>query len=148
MRSKDKDPFQLQRFIEAQDNCYARVVAELRDGKKRTHWMWFVFPQLAGLGRSSTAVYYAIKDLEEAKAYLNHAILGARLRECTDILLQQEGLSASDVFGYPDDLKFRSAMTLFGHVAADSTLFDDAIIKYCHGQKDERTLALIHSTME
>ena len=148
MRRKDKDAFDLQRFVEAQDKCYSRVIAELRDGKKRTHWMWYVFPQLAGLGRSSTAAHYAIRNLAEARAYLSHTVLSARLRECIDILLQHKGLSAADVFAYPDDLKFCSSMTLFAHIATDTTLFDDAIVKYCHGQKDERTMTLIRSGMD
>jgi len=143
--NNDKDPFHLHRFVKAQDKVYAQVISELRAGHKRSHWMWFVFPQLAGLGRSSTAGFYAIKSLAEAQAYLNHTILGARLRECTGILLQQGGLSAADVFAFPDDLKFCSSMTLFDHVATDTTLFNDAIMKYCHGKKDERTLALICS---
>jgi uncharacterized protein (DUF1810 family) len=140
-----RDPFDLQRFVTAQGDCYEQVVAELRAGRKRTHWMWFVFPQLMGLGRSPTASYYAIRSLAEAQAYLQHDVLGPRLRECTQVLLQHDGLSAADVFGYPDDLKFGSSMTLFEHVAADTTLFTRAITQYCAGVRDEKTLALIRS---
>ena len=146
--SNDKDRFHLQRFVEAQDKVYTQVVTELRAGHKQSHWMWFVFPQLLGLGRSPTAAYYAIQSLAEAKAYLNHSVLGARLRECTGMLLQQDGLSAAGIFAYPDDLKFCSSMTLFDHVTTDTTLFGDAIVNLCHGKKDKRTLALIRSGTE
>lgn len=140
-----KDPFQLQRFVEVQDKCFTEVIAELREGKKRSHWMWFVFPQLAGLGHSATASYYAIKSLAEAKAYLAHDVLGPRLRECTNVLLQHDGLSAAEVFGYPDDMKFRSSMTLFDYVAADATPFGAAITQFCQGIRDDKTLSLIRS---
>jgi uncharacterized protein (DUF1810 family) len=139
------DPFDLQRFVTAQADCYDQVLAELRAGRKRSHWMWFVFPQLAGLGRSPTAAYYAIRNIDEAKAYLAHDVLGPRLQECTGLLLVHDGLSAADVFGYPDDLKFRSSMTLFEYVASDATLFSEAISKYCAGIRDEKTLSLIGS---
>ena len=111
------DPFDLGRFIGAQDSVYERVLAELRDGRKRTHWMWFVFPQIDGLGHTSTARHYAIKSLAEARAYLDHPVLGKRLRECAEVLLAVEGRSASAIFGYPDDLKLCSSMTLFARAA-------------------------------
>lgn len=137
------DPYQLQRFTQAQENIYNAALAELRGGCKRTHWMWFIFPQIQGLGSSPTALYYAIKGLSEAKAYLQHPLLGARLLECTNTLLGLHGLSVSDVFGYPDDLKFCSSMTLFDYVAPDKTPFREAIYRYCAGQRDELTLAIL-----
>ena len=107
------DPFNLDRFVQAQDPVLAQVRAELWAGHKRTHWMWFVFPQLAGLGRSDTARYYALASLEEARAYLAHPLLGPRLIECTNLVNAVEGRSAHQIFGSPDDLKFHSSMTLF-----------------------------------
>ena len=112
------DPFDLQRFLSAQEGVYVAALAELRGGRKRTHWMWFVFPQFQGLGSSPTARRFAISSLDEARAYLEHPVLGARLRECADALIGLPGRNASDVFGYPDDLKLRSSMTLFDQVAA------------------------------
>lgn len=137
------DPYRLSRFVEAQEGVYALALAELRVGRKRSHWMWFVFPQIDGLGRSATASFYAIKSVDEAKAYLSHPVLGPRLEECTNVLLRLDGLSASDIFGYPDDLKFCSSMTLFDHVAPEPSLFGEALRKYCSGRPDEKTLALI-----
>jgi uncharacterized protein (DUF1810 family) len=144
--SNIKDPFQLERFLQAQEGVYSVALSELRAGRKQSHWMWFVFPQLAGLGSSPTASYFAIKSIAEAEAYLHHSVLGPRLRECTKTLLSNNGLSASDVFGYPDDLKFCSSMTLFDHVAPANSLFADAINKYCAGQRDEKTLAILHAS--
>ena len=112
-----KDPFGLSRFIKAQDKIYDRVLHELRSGRKRTHWMWFVFPQIAGLGYSSTTQYYSIKSAEEARQYLKHPVLGERLRECAETILALEGLSVEEIFGYPDDLKLKSSMTLFASAA-------------------------------
>src|SRR5579871_880297 len=114
------DPHNLARFIAAQHGVYVRVLAELAAGRKESHWMWFVFPQLAGLGSSPTARHYAIASLAEARAYLAHPLLGARLRECTALVIGLEGTTAQAVFGYPDDIKFRSCMTLFAHAAAAS----------------------------
>ncbi len=144
--SNIKDPFRLERFLQAQEGVYSVALSELRAGRKQSHWMWFVFPQLAGLGSSPTASYFAIKSIAEAKAYLHHSVLGSRLRECTKSLLSNKGLSASEVFGYPDDLKFCSSMTLFDHVSPDDPLFADAINKYCAGQQDEKTLAILHAS--
>jgi uncharacterized protein (DUF1810 family) len=124
------DPFNLDRFIEAQAPLYETVVAELKSGRKRTHWMWFVFPQLTGLGRSPMAQKYAIDSAEEAKAYLAHAVLGPRLRECTQLVLDIEGRTLHEILGAPDDLKFRSSMTLFAEAAADNQLFAAALDKY------------------
>lgn len=141
---ENKDPFDLARFVEAQEGVYQAVLSELRAGRKRSHWMWFIFPQMQGLGRSQTANLYAIKNLGEAKAYLDHSVLGPRLRECTNALPEDTGLSASDVFGYPDDLKFCSSMTLFEFVAPDSRLFKDAIDRYCGGRRDDMTLSILN----
>lgn len=132
--------------MQAQEGFYSVALSELRAGRKQSHWMWFVFPQLAGLGRGPTASYFAIKSIAEAEAYLHHPVLGSRLRECTKSLLSNNGLSASDVFGYPDDLKFCSSMTLFDHVTLNDPLFADAINKYCAGQQDEKTLAILRAS--
>ena len=134
------DPFNLQRFVSAQDLVYSRVVAELRGGRKYTHWMWFVFPQIAGLGRSAMAQDYAIASLEEAKAYLEHPLLGGRIRECTRLVLDVEGKSAREIFGQPDDLKFHSSMTLFAHAAPDEPLFHNALKKFFYGKDDFATI--------
>jgi len=137
------DPFQLSRFVEAQDKVYDRVLAELKSGRKRSHWMWFVFPQIEGLGSSSTTRYYSIKSLEEARQYLDHPFLGKRLRECAETILTLEGLSASSIFGYPDDLKLKSSMTLFASVAEGQSVFGRVLEKYYQGNRDERTLAIL-----
>ena len=137
------DPFDLERFVRAQEPVIERVMTELRAGAKRSHWMWFVFPQIAGLGSSSMAARYAIANLDEARAYLAHPVLGQRLRECTEIVLRVEGRSAHDVFGWPDDMKFRSSMTLFARAADDPTVFTSALAKYFDGKEDDATLARI-----
>lgn len=124
------DPHKLQRFIDAQDPVYETVTAELMSGRKQTHWMWFVFPQLAGLGHSPMAREYAIASGDEAKAYLDHPVLGPRLRECTQLVLDIQGRTLQDIFGSPDDLKFRSSMTLFAGVAQNHSLFAAALKKY------------------
>ena len=136
----DPDPYDLQRFVDAQNPVIDRVRAELRAGRKRSHWMWFVFPQIGGLASSPMARKYAISAREEAEAYLRHPVLGPRLRECTELVRQIEGRTVAEIFGYPDDLKFRSSMTLFAQVAADSRLFTDAIAKYFPGGADPATL--------
>ncbi|MCP5160804.1 MAG: DUF1810 domain-containing protein [Hahellaceae bacterium] len=140
MTTQNDDPFQLSRFVEAQAHVYPDVLAELNAGRKRTHWMWFVFPQIEGLGHSPTATFYAVKSVDETQAYLHHHLLGARLRECTEILLNLTGRSLSEILGYPDDLKFCSSMTLFDAVASDNRLFGKAIDRYCEGRRDEKTL--------
>ncbi len=137
------DPFGLNRFISAQHEVYNRVLAELKSGVKRTHWMWFVFPQIEGLGHSTTAEYYAIKSIEEAREYLNHPLLGSRLLECAEAVLAVEGRSASDIFGYPDDLKLKSSMTLFASVAETDSIFVRVLDKYFKGERDARTLQLL-----
>jgi uncharacterized protein (DUF1810 family) len=138
-------PFDLNRFISAQYEVYNRVLAELKSGAKRTHWMWFIFPQIEGLGRSTTAEYYAIKSVEEARDYLNNPLLGSRLSECTEAVLAIEGRSASDIFGYPDDLKLKSSMTLFASVADSGSIFVRVLDKYFQGEQDARTLQLLET---
>jgi uncharacterized protein (DUF1810 family) len=137
------DPFDLERFVAAEAGIYETALDELRAGRKRTHWMWFVFPQLAGLGSSPTAQRYAISGLDEARAYLAHPILGERLRACTAAVLALAGRTAHDIFGSPDDLKFRSSLTLFQHAAPDEPLFAEALARYFGGAPDPRTLALL-----
>lgn len=137
------DPFHLQRFVDAQSRVYATALGELRLGRKQTHWMWFIFPQMAGLGLSSTAEFYAIKSLDEAKAFLAHPVLGPRLRDCTATVNALEGRSANEIFGFPDDLKFRSSMTLFQAAAPDEPAFGEALAKYFGGEPDPLTLELL-----
>ncbi len=134
------DPFNLRRFVDAQDGVFEEVCAELAAGKKRSHWMWFVFPQLKGLGHSATAQFYGISGREEAEQYLAHPILGPRLRQCTQLLLDVQGRTLKEILGYPDDLKFRSSMTLFAKVAKDNQVFVDAVNKFCGGEFDRGTV--------
>lgn len=134
------DPFDLNRFLEAQAPVYPHVVAELRAGQKRGHWMWFVFPQLRGLGHSQMAARYGISSLDEAKAYLRHNVLGPRLQECTRLVNQVEGRSVQAIFGSPDDLKLRSSMTLFAHATDDNRDFVALLDKYYGGTEDRLTL--------
>lgn len=134
------DPFDLHRFVEAQAPVYERVLAELKNGRKQSHWMWFIFPQIAGLGHSQMAQRYAISSLREAEAYLKHAILGPRLLECTNLLLQVEDKSAIAILGSPDDMKFRSCMTLFAHAAPEEQIFRAAIDTYFGGNEDRSTV--------
>jgi uncharacterized protein (DUF1810 family) len=135
------DSFDLQRFVDAQRLVYADVTQELARGAKRSHWMWFVFPQLKSLGRSATARHYGIADAKEALAYWQHPVLGARLAECTRLVMSVEGKTALQIFGAPDDLKFRSSMTLFESVAPQEPLFSQALDKYCAGDRDTATLS-------
>lgn len=137
------DPYDLNRFLKAQEGVYERAFSEIKAGQKRTHWMWFIFPQIDGLGYSPTARRYSIKTLEEARQYLNHPVLGERLLECTEAVVNLKGGSASDVFGYPDDLKFRSSMTLFEKIAGSGSVFSLALDRYCHGERDDLTLRLL-----
>lgn len=136
------DPYNLRRFVDAQQPVYANVVAELKQGSKRSHWMWFIFPQVIGLGFSATAQRFAIASREEASAYLAHDILGPRLFECTRLVLDVKGKSIRDILGPPDDLKFRSSMTLFGAVS-DDPIFGRAIAKYYPDGKDQATLDIL-----
>ena len=135
------DAFNLHRCVDAQNTIIIdNVYSELRQGQKRTHWIWFIFPQLRGLGSSAMAKAFSIASREEAVAYLNHAVLGPRLRECTRLVNLVEGRSIDRIFGYPDDLKFRSSMTLFASVASDKQVFEDALRKYFSGGMDSLTL--------
>lgn len=136
-----EDPFDLNRFVTAQAPVYGQVVGELRDGRKRSHWMWFVFPQLRGLGGSAIAIRYGIASLAEARAYLGHDLLGPRLRECTDLVNRVEGRSVGQIFGSPDDLKLCSSMTLFALAADDDRDFTALLDKYYGGERDPLTLA-------
>jgi uncharacterized protein (DUF1810 family) len=138
--SGNADPFDLQRFVDAQDHAYSSVVDELRSGRKRGHWIWFVFPQLRGLGHSATALRYGISSIEEARAYLAHDILGARLRECARLVARIDGRSADDVFGWPDNLKVRSSMTLFARASEDNADFLAVLDKFYDGVHDELTV--------
>ena len=133
----------LDRFLQAQEPVWPRVIAELRAGKKRTHWMWFVFPQIQGLGHSDMAQRYAIQSMAEAQAYLAHPVLAGHLRECCQILLDLETSSALDVLGSPDDLKLRSSMTLFGEASAPGSVFEAVLQKYFGGERDPRTVQLL-----
>lgn len=137
------DRYDLNRFVEAQDRCYERVCQELTAGYKQSHWMWFIFPQLKGLGHSAVANLYGISSLAEADAYLKHPILGSRLRHCTDLVLRTEGRSVEQIFGDPDDLKFRSCMTLFANTPGDTAIFRDALHKFFAGKPDRLTLELL-----
>ena len=140
------DPYDLARFVNAQQPLYARVRAELTDGRKRSHWMWFIFPQLKGLGSSSLARSFGIASLEEARAYLVHPLLGERLRECAALLLNVEGEDIRQVMGYPDDLKLRSSMTLFAAAAVearDQQLFQGVLARFFAGAADPLTCELL-----
>jgi uncharacterized protein (DUF1810 family) len=134
------DPHHLARFLEAQAPVYERVLAELRAGRKRSHWIWFIFPQIAGLGYSAMAQTYAISSLDEARAYLAQPVLGARLRECSELVLAVQDRSVHDIFGSPDDMKFRSCMTLFGRAGPMETVFPACLKKYFNGEGDAQTL--------
>jgi uncharacterized protein (DUF1810 family) len=134
------DPHNLQRFVDAQHKIYGQVRDELQAGLKETHWMWFIFPQIKGLGSSPTAQKYAIQDIDEAKAYLKHPLLGFRLRECTHLINAVSGRSIEDILGYPDHLKFHSSITLFAHISAGDKMFTTALTKYFHGELDRKTL--------
>jgi uncharacterized protein (DUF1810 family) len=134
----------LERFLTAQATNYTQALAEIGQGRKRSHWLWYVFPQLAGLGLSQTAQFYTLKDLEEARAYLNHPILGLRLLEITSALLDIQGKTATQIIGSPDDIKLRSSMTLFNLVSPSIPIFQEVLEQYFTGQPDPKTLALLH----
>jgi uncharacterized protein (DUF1810 family) len=154
MHETREDRFNLQRFMEAQAGVIEGVYAELRAGQKRSHWMWFVFPQIRGLGSSEMAMRYAISGSEEARAYLDHPVLGPRLQECAGIVVDLEARTIEAIFGYPDDLKFHSSMTLFDRAGAlfaetedpSERVFHKALKKYFGGKPDEATLARLAST--
>ena len=133
----------LTRFVVAQQEHYSIALNELRNGQKRSHWMWYIFPQIAGLGYSETARYFAISGPEEARAYFCHELLGERLRECVGTVLDIEGRDVHEIFGSPDDLKFQSSMTLFEYACSGETLFASALERYYDGNRDERTLQII-----
>lgn len=137
------DPFDLKRFADAQAGVIDGVIDELRAGRKRSHWMWFVFPQLLGLGRSEMARRYAIASLDEARAYLAHPVLGPRLRECSERVLAVDGRTVHEIFGAPDDQKFWSSMTLFALADPSAAVFRSCLEKYFAGQSDQATLSLI-----
>src|ERR1035437_7969346 len=135
----------LNRFISAQQKVYPQVLKELQTGKKTSHWMWFIFPQIEGLGHSPTAKYYSIKTITEAKEYLTHPVLGKRLLECSNIILKIEGKSADDIFGYPDNAKLKSSMTLFNFVSPEHKEFAEVLKKYFSGKQDEQTLSILQN---
>ena len=146
--SNGADPFDLRRFVDAQDRVYDTVLAELRNGAKRSHWIWFVFPQMRGLGRTATAQHYGIASLEEARAYLAHPVLGPRLRECTRLVAAIDGRSADAIFGFPDNLKVRSSMTLFARAADDPDIradFRAVLDKFYVGDEDPATVDLLNT---
>ena len=134
------DTYNLDRFVVAQASVYDEVLTELRNGRKTSHWMWFIFPQIKGLGQSSIAQEFAISSRNEAEAYLKHPVLGPRLRECTQLVNQVKGRSIEQILGGIDAMKFRSSMTLFGHATADNQIFLDALRKYYSGEFDQLTL--------
>jgi uncharacterized protein (DUF1810 family) len=141
----DDDPFNLSRFVEAQADDYDRALAEIRAGRKQSHWMWYVFPQFQGLGSSPTSRHFAINSAAEASAYLAHPTLGPRLLECAESVLRIQGRSALEIFGSPDDMKLRSCATLFAAVSPDGSVFHRIIDGYFQGERDERTIRLLAS---
>ena len=143
MSTDSEDPHDLDRFVRAQEGSYARALAEIRAGRKHSHWMWYVFPQLDGLGSSSTSKRFAIRSLDEARAYLAHPLLGPRLLECAEALLAVEGRSAREILGSPDDLKLRSCATLFACVSPEDSVFHRLLAKYYGSMQDGRTLRLL-----
>jgi uncharacterized protein (DUF1810 family) len=142
------DPYKLSRFVQAQADDYERALAELRSGRKHSHWMWYIFPQFDGLGFSSTSRRYSIKSVAEAEAYLSHPVLGPRLLECAEAVLDFEGRSAFEIFGSPDDLKLRSCATLFACVSPAGSVFDRLLEKYFQSGRDGKTLRLLGSAPE
>jgi uncharacterized protein (DUF1810 family) len=137
------DPFDLERFTSTQKAVYERALSELRNGRKRTHWMWFIFPQIDGLGHSATAKHYAIKNIEEARQYLAHPVLGPRLLECTQAVLNNAGRSVAEILGYPDDLKLKSSMTLFERAMNEGSVFAHVLEEFYHGERDTKTLRIL-----
>lgn len=137
------DPFDLERFVRAQEGDYERALAEIKDGRKRSHWMWYIFPQIEGLGFSAMSQRYAIRSRAEAQAYFEHPLLGPRLVACVDALLDLEGRSVEQIFGFPDDQKLRSSATLFAAVSPTSSVFQRLLEKYFHEQRDAATLRLL-----
>ena len=142
------DPHDLNRFVQAQEDDYERALSEIKSGRKRSHWMWYIFPQFDGLGFSATSRRYSIKSVAEAKAYLRHPVLGPRLKECAEASLSIEGRSAYEIFGSPDDMKLRSCATLFAYVSPPGSAFHRLIDKYFAGKYDSKTLKLMGITPE
>ena len=138
----------INRFLSAQQPIYPQVLQELNNGKKTSHWMWFIFPQIEGLGNSSTAKYYSIKCVSEANEYLAHPVLGERVLECSNILLNINNKTADDIFGYPDNLKLKSSMTLFNSVTPERNVFANVLRKYFSGEQDEQTLSILKKEIE
>lgn len=136
------DPYDLNRFLTAQEGVYDRALTEVRSGMKLSHWMWFVFPQIDGLGHSPTTRHYSIKSLEEARRYLSHPVLGPRLTECAEAVLAVQGRSVSEIFGFPDDMKLQSCMTLFEFLSGPGSVFGRVLDRYYQGRRDERTLQI------
>ena len=143
-RGEAGDPYDLNRFVQAQEDDYERALYEIERGRKRSHWMWYIFPQFDGLGFSTTSKQYSIKSVAEARAYLSHPILGLRLTECVEAVLSVEGRSAYEIFGSPDDLKLRSCATLFASVSPKSSIFDQLLEKFFQGERDGKTLRLLN----
>jgi uncharacterized protein (DUF1810 family) len=137
------DPYNLQRFVDAQQPVFAEVVTELKRGSKRGHWMWFIFPQLKGLGRTAQSTFFGISSIHEAAAYLQHPVLGPRLKQCAQLVNAVEGCSAEDIFGEIDAMKFRSSMTLFASTTPENQIFTDALEKYFAGEFDPLTLGYL-----
>lgn len=140
MRDSGRREADLGRFVEAHERSYRTALEEIRSGHKRSHWMWYIFPQIAGLGLSSTSRFYAITDLEEARAYIQHPLLGAHMIEICEALLRLSANNAEDVMGYPDDLKLRSSMTLFAKAVPGAKIFQQVLDKYFDGKMDQKTL--------
>jgi uncharacterized protein (DUF1810 family) len=145
-RKGEKDPHNLQRFLTAQAEDYECALRELQLGQKKSHWIWYIFPQVAGLGHSSMAQEFAIRFRGEAVAYLNHAVLGPRLRQCCEALLKHQGGKIQHIMGFPDDLKLRSSMTLFAEISAQDSVFHKVLDVFYSGQKDERTIVFLNAT--
>ncbi|MEP0872273.1 DUF1810 domain-containing protein [Trichocoleus desertorum AS-A10] len=137
------DPYDLNRFVQAQERDYERALSEVKNGRKRSHWMWYIFPQFDGLGFSATSKRYAIKSVAEAKAYLSHPILGPRLIACAEAALSVEGRTAHEIFGSPDDMKLKSCATLFAYVSPEGSVFEQVLNKFFHGDRDQTTLNLL-----
>ena len=143
LSSDTNDPYDLNRFVQAQQHDYAQALAEIRSGRKRSHWIWYIFPQFEGLGQSSMSRRYSIKSVAEAEAYLRHPLLGPRLIECCEGVLGVEGRSAHEIFGYPDDVKLKSCATLFARVSPAGSVFDRLLDKYFQGARDDKPLRLM-----
>ena len=139
------DLYNLDRFVNAQEQIFESVLTELRNGQKRSHWMWFIFPQIDGLGRSPTSKYFSIKSREEAQEYLNHPILGTRLLKCAELLLTIDAKSAREIFGSPDDKKLKASMTLFASIADSKSVFERVLNRYFDGQWDHNTMDLLRN---